>query len=200
MHQSAMIRMKWFVDNYVPKDKKVKVLDIGSYSVNGNYKELFKGTQVEYVGLDITEGPNVDIAVKDPYSWIEIPDESFDFIISGNAFEHIEYPWLTIKEIFKKLKWGGFVCILAPFRLGEHRYPTDCYRYYPDGFRALAKWGGLKVINVTLGGLCGGLTTHSSENYDDTMLVAAKALTEEGLDELPKLTEEGREYTIIRGN
>ena len=46
MHQSAMIRMKWFVDNYIPKDKKVKVLDIGSYSVNGNYKEFFKGKTI----------------------------------------------------------------------------------------------------------------------------------------------------------
>ena len=41
MHNSAMLRMEWFVKNYVPQDKKVRVLDVGSYDVNGSYKELF---------------------------------------------------------------------------------------------------------------------------------------------------------------
>ncbi|MEM1725222.1 MAG: methyltransferase domain-containing protein, partial [Thermoplasmata archaeon] len=41
--------------------------------------------------------------VKDPYNWIEIEDSSVDVVISGQAFEHIEYPWLTIKEIYRVL-------------------------------------------------------------------------------------------------
>jgi hypothetical protein len=33
MHNSSMLRMKWFVDNYASKMKgtKIKVLDVGSY-------------------------------------------------------------------------------------------------------------------------------------------------------------------------
>lgn len=195
MHKSAMMRMKWFVDKYVPKDKKVKVLDVGSYSVNGNYKELFNGTQAEYVGLDITEGPNVDIAVRDPYSWNEIEDESFDYIISGNAFEHIEYPWLTIKEMYKKIKMGGVACVLAPFTIFEHKYPLDCYRYYTDGFKALAKWGGFKVIEVTLGGIpedADEAEWHVVENYDDTMMIIAKVPDNFDLSGLPKMNREIR--------
>jgi len=185
MHKSAMRRMKWFVDNYIPRNEKVKVLDVGSYNVNGCYKSLFAGTQVEYVGLDITSGPNVDIVPKDPYSWDEIEDESFDFIISGNAFEHIEYPWLTIKEIYKKLKPGGFICILAPFAHVEHRYPTDCYRYLSDGFIALAKWANFQVIEATVGGVPKDTKDpewfDSKENYDDTVLIAAKEVSDEVL-------------------
>ncbi|MBR0151613.1 MAG: hypothetical protein IJP89_09650 [Synergistaceae bacterium] len=30
--------------------------------------------------------------------------------------------------------------------IGEHRY-------YPDGFKALAKWAGFQVINATVGGV-----------------------------------------------
>ena len=90
MHTSAMTRMKWFVENYIPSNKKVKVLDVGSYNVNGCYRDLFTDRKnVEYVGLDVEPGPNVDIVVNSPYNWDNVEDESFDFVISGNAFEHI---------------------------------------------------------------------------------------------------------------
>jgi hypothetical protein len=37
---------------------KGSTLDIGSYNVNGCLRPLFKGA---YVGLDMREGPNVDV-------------------------------------------------------------------------------------------------------------------------------------------
>lgn len=197
-----MTRMQWFIENYVPKDKEVKVLDIGSCNVNGCYKPLFSGTKAKYVGLDICSGNNVDIVVNDPYNWSEIEDISFDFIISGNAFEHIEFPWLTIKEIYKKLKPEGFVCILTPFALGEHRYPTDCYRYYSDGLIALAKWANLAVVECTVGGIPKGTTelkwSDKNENYDDTMLVACKTNDSLKLKDLPRFnaTLQTREWKI----
>ena len=94
-----------------------RVLDVGSYGVNGVYRDLFKENNIEYVGLDIEAGPNVDIVVKDSYCWDCLPDESFDYIISGQAFEHIEYPWLTIKEIYKKLFqiYSIFIIIISNY-------------------------------------------------------------------------------------
>ena len=197
MHTSAIVRMKWFVNNYIPKNKPAKVLDVGSYNVNGCYKQLFSTTQVEYIGLDVASGPNVDLVPKEVYNWTELVDESFDFVISGNAFEHIEYPWLTIKEIYRVLKDGGFACILAPFSHEEHRYPVDCYRYYSDGFRALAKWADFKVVEVTVGGVPKGSENDpqwiSGTNYDDTMMVLLKDLQNRAdLNGLPKLGSEKR--------
>lgn len=152
MHTSTMVRMKWFVENYVKKEG-AKVLDVGSYDVNGSYKKLFDGMNIQYVGLDIEAGPNVDVVMESPYSWDNLKDNEYDYIISGQAFEHIEYPWLTIKEIYKKLKKGGVVCIIAPNSAPEHKYPFDCYRYYADGFRALANWAGLTVLDVSVAGI-----------------------------------------------
>lgn len=194
MHKSAMLRMKWFVNNYIPKDKEIKILDVGSYNVNGCYKNLFDNTKATYIGLDMTEGPNVNYVPNDPYKWDEIEDGSIDFIISGNAFEHIEFPWLTITEIHNKLKPGGITCIIAPFAHKEHRYPVDCYRYLTDGFNALAKWGGLKVIECTVGGFPKGTIDvdwytdeFNIDNYDDTMLIAGRDLTEEQVRAMPKM-------------
>ena len=38
----------------------------------------------------------------------------------------------------------GLACIIAPACWHKHRYPIDCYRFYPDGMIALCKWAGLK--------------------------------------------------------
>ena len=200
MHQSAMKRMEWFVENYIPQDQHVEILDVGSYDINGSYRSLFQNYDCNYIGLDLEEGPNVDFVPRDPYSWPELPDDSFDFIISGNAFEHIEWPWITMSQIKMKLKPGGIACILTPFCLSEHRYPTDCYRYYPDGMKALAKYAGLDVIQCTTGGLPFGLEEVSArewlsaENYDDTMLVAIKGT--DPLADYPKFVREFRSNTI----
>ncbi len=194
MHKSAMLRMQWFVNNYVQNSKHVRVLDIGSYDVNGNFRELFNEIDAEYVGLDVEVGPNVDYVPKNPYKWDELKDESFDFVISANAFEHIEYPWLTICEIYKKLKKDGFACILAPNSSYEHRYPVDCYRYFSDGFRALARWGGFEVVDVTVSGVPN--ENVSVDEYvavhNDVMMILAKEIKKEKLVSLPKFRCEKR--------
>lgn len=115
-------------------------------------------------------------------------------MISGNAFEHIEYPWLTICEIYRILKYGGFVCIIAPNSLYEHRYPVDCYRYYSDGFRALAKWGGFEIINVTVSGVPDGNIPISEyvTVHNDIMMILAKGIGEKEIETLPKFSCEKR--------
>ena len=186
-----MTRMRWFVNNYIPTDKEVTVLDLGSQDVNGSYKQLFTRTKVKYIGVDMVKGRNVDLVLSNTYNWVEIDDNSIDYIISGNVFEHIEYPWLTMQEISNKLKKGGITCILAPFALGEHKYPTDCYRYYSDGFKALANWAGLQVIECTVGGVPKGTKDpewfDKDQNYDDTLLIAGKDLTADEINSYPKL-------------
>lgn len=194
MHRSAMLRMQWFVNNYILTNKHIRILDVGSYDVNGNYRGLFNGIDADYIGLDVEIGPNVDYVPDDPYKWDELEDGSFDYVISGNAFEHIEYPWLTICEIYRKLKDGGFVCILAPNSIHEHRYPIDCYRYFSDGFRALAKWGGFDVVDVTVSGVPdeNASVEWYAAGHNDTMMILAKGIEKEKLVLLPKFKCEKR--------
>ena len=151
MNESSMLRMKWFVDNYVSKLSKdeITILDVGSYDVNGSYKILFsEESKYQYIGLDIEDGPNVDIVLKSPYNWDEITTDSFDVIISGQAFEHIEFFWITMIEMVRILKKNGLLCIIVPRGTAEHRYPVDCYRFFADGMIALARYTNLEILHV----------------------------------------------------
>lgn len=143
MHSQSMELMRTFA-GIVPNGSRV--LDVGAGDVGvGNYRSLF--SHCEYVGLDITAGPNVDIVATEPYAW-PIPSESFDFVISGQCLEHVEFPWETVKEMARVLKPKGDVYIIVPSRWPEHKYPIDCYRYLPDGMRSLAKWAGLEPTHA----------------------------------------------------
>jgi hypothetical protein len=47
------------------------------------------------------------------------------------------------------LRSKGLIFLIAPSRGPEHLYPVDCWRFLPDGYRALAKYsGGVEVVEV----------------------------------------------------
>ena len=150
MHRSSYTRMSAFRDAYLGAfaDQPLKILDVGSGSIGGDagYRPLFQTAPWEYVGLDVAAGPNVDIVATNPYEWSAIADGAFDVVISGQAFEHIEWPWLTIREIARITRGNGLVAITAPSAGPVHRFPLDCWRYYPDGLPALASYGGFRLL------------------------------------------------------
>jgi SAM-dependent methyltransferase len=159
--------MKYFVNKYIDK-KQLSILDVGSIKIIGEgilqtYRDLL--LEENYKGLDIVEGPNVDIVVKDAYNWIEIKNESFDIVISGQAFEHIKYIWLTMGEIIRVLKKDGLVCIIVPSCGPVHRYPVDCWRIFPDGMRALAEINNIEVLECY---------SNNIEPWKDTVLIGKK--------------------------
>jgi SAM-dependent methyltransferase len=123
------------------------VIDIGSMDVNGSYRPIFEKRGWKYIGLDLQAGANVDMVLADPYR-IAIEDASVDLVVSGQAFEHIQFFWVTFTEIVRVLRPGGLFFLIAPSRGPEHRYPVDCWRFYPDGYRALAAWGKVDVVEV----------------------------------------------------
>jgi len=148
MHKSSYLNMSHFIEAYLDKKVVTRIIDIGSMNIHGCYKSLFDVPAWEYLGADIVKGANVDIILKDVYDWSQLPDNEFDVVISGQTFEHVEFFWLTIKEMARILKPGGLMCIIAPSGGKEHRYPVDCWRFYPDGMQALAKWAGLIVLEA----------------------------------------------------
>ena len=175
MHNSSLKRMEWFAKTYVKDGKEISVLDVGSYDVNGSYKKIFKDIGAKYYGLDMEDGPNVDICPKNAYSWDEIENDKYDVVISGQALEHIEFFWITMEEMIRVTKKGGLICIIAPNGFGEHRYPVDCWRFFTDGMIALARYFDLELIHAhTNRAPTAEDSCWFSDDCADSMLIARK--------------------------
>lgn len=167
--------MEWFAKTYVKDGKEISVLDVGSYDVNGSYKKIFKDIGAKYYGLDMEDGPNVDICPKNAYSWDEIENDKYDVVISGQALEHIEFFWITMEEMIRVTKKGGLICIIAPNGFGEHRYPVDCWRFFTDGMIALARYFDLELIHAhTNRAPTAKDSCWFSDDCADSMLIARK--------------------------
>ena len=148
MHVSSYQHMEDLVNRHLSPTSRISVVDIGSYDVNGSYRTLFGNPDWSYTGVDLESGPGVDLVLKSPYK-LPIPSGSVDLVISGQAFEHVEFFWMTWLEMIRVLKPGGMIFLIAPSRGPEHRYPQDCWRFYPDGYHALAKFGGCEMVEVS---------------------------------------------------
>ena len=175
MHESSYQKMEGFRRRYLGgrEAEALRIYDLGSQDVNGSYRPLFSEPAWRYAGLDMTDGKNVDVVLRTPYAWKEIAGGSADVVISGQAFEHIQYFWITMLEVARVLKPGGICCILAPSSGPEHRYPTDCWRFYPDGMTSLAHFAHLEVIEATTQWEDKGYAD-GSDWWHDSMLVCRK--------------------------
>ena len=114
----------------------LSVLDVGSMDVNGSFAPLVDRKGWMYTGLDLEEGPGVDIVTDNPFSY-PFDDDTFDVVISGSTMEHVTAIWLWIPELVRVLKPGGTLCIHTHWKFQEHRYPVDCWRIMPDGMEFL---------------------------------------------------------------
>lgn len=176
MHSSSYDKMAAFRREYLSGRERepLAIIDLGSQDINGSYCPLFAEPAWRYRGVDMAPGNNVDLLLRDPYHWDEIAPDSIDVIVSGQTFEHTEFFWLTMGQIARALKPGGLCCILAPSGGPEHRYPVDCWRIYPDGFRAIARYAGLETLQATTQWEDLPAYDDESNKWHDSTLVARK--------------------------
>lgn len=173
MHATSMLCMKHCLEKYLLGTPGLKILDMGSYDVNGTYRSLLPA-DVDYTGMDMARGPNVDFVPKDIYNWKELKSDSFDAVLSGQAFEHTEFFWLTAAEMARILKPGGILILIAPNHFPYHSYPVDCWRFEVDGMVAISRWAGLEPLHATAGLLPQNFSPMAPEFFSDAVLVARK--------------------------
>ena len=176
MHQSSFDKMTAFRHDYLEarRGEPLVILDLGSQDINGSYRPIFGLPPWKYVGVDLAAGNNVDVVLADPYHWWEISRESADVIVAGQTFEHTEFFWETMKEIARILKPGGLCCILVPSSGPEHRFPVDCWRMFPDGLRALARYAELEVLEASTQWEDLPEYDNESNKWHDSVLIARK--------------------------
>lgn len=111
----------------------IKVLDIGSLDINGNNRHLFENS--EYIGLDLDEGPNVDVVCK---AHIYKPDFKFNVVISGECFEHDIFYDKTILNMVELLEDNG-IMIFSCASTGRPEHGT--IKTSPENAPFLLKFG-----------------------------------------------------------
>lgn len=143
--------MQEFMKKYLNPSTPLKILEVGSFDNSMSYRQLFKNPNWTYVGADLhgEKENSVDLILPSLYKWTNIPDESFDVVISGQTLEHVEDMQAWILEITRVVKKGGLICIITVWQWSEHRFPVDCWRILPDGMGFLLKTvAGLKILEV----------------------------------------------------
>jgi SAM-dependent methyltransferase len=84
-----------------------RVLEIGSYDVNGSIRPFFPRS--EYVGVDLTPGPGVDVVCEGDK--LAHPDETYDLTLSCECFEHNPQWRDTFMNMLRMTRPGGIVAV-----------------------------------------------------------------------------------------
>lgn len=177
MHEASFEKMRAFRNAYLaPRRDPINVLDVGAGGEHPaqSYRSLFPSPDFAYVGLDLAPSANTDLVPADPFSWVELPDESVDVVISGQTLEHDPFFWITAAEIARVLVPGGLVTVIAPSTGYVHRCPLDCWRFYPDSWAAICAYVGLHVEESYTESSAGRRVLHGLDEWHDSMLVARK--------------------------
>jgi SAM-dependent methyltransferase len=117
-------------------------LEIGSNSYGAPLamRELF-AKRDRYVGIDLAEGPGVDRVLDLAVSFEEV-DAKLDGVRFGTVFcmsvlEHCAQPFRMAENITRLLKPEGQVCVSVPFAWKVHAFPSDYWRFTPEGVKLL---------------------------------------------------------------
>jgi hypothetical protein len=126
------------------------VLEVGSLNVNGSVRGLFDG--VAYTGIDMQEGPGVDV-VMNAHDLGAKWDREFDLIICTEMLEHDNRPWTTLMAM-ADVAQPGCQLILTCRGFDErgsfqfHAYPHDYWRYTIVGLTELLRLTGWDPLTV----------------------------------------------------
>lgn len=152
MHDSAYEHMKKSVESHLDAMKHSRIVDIGSCMVGGqkkSHRSIVENYNHTYTGVDVVEGENVDIVLKEPYR-LPLQSNIADAILCGQVFEHVPFFWVSFIEMARLLKVGGYLFMTVPSRGHVHNGngTMDAWRFYPDSMRSLAAFSGLELVSV----------------------------------------------------
>ena len=113
-----------------------RVLEVGSRVVTGaKFRDMFR--HAEYIGFDLYEGENVDVAGDAHRLSSFFPAASFDLVFSSSVLEHLAMPWVAANEMVKLLKKGGYVFAETHYCYGAHELPWHFFQFSERALKVL---------------------------------------------------------------
>lgn len=135
---------------------------IFDYGCGGTpYRELFSACD-EYVGADVTPGPQVDRLLADD-GMTQEPDGSYDAVLSAQVLEHVRDPADYLREALRLLKPGGRILLTTHGMFHEHGCPHDYQRWTAVGLETAFRNEGYEKVcvrKITCGPRCAIQTSH----------------------------------------
>ncbi|HER63574.1 MAG TPA: methyltransferase domain-containing protein [Desulfobacteraceae bacterium] len=143
--------------------KRLKVLEIGSRARSGvSNRERYIPSRLDFVGVDIKEGPDVDIVCDAHELSRHVEHDSFDCVYSLNTFEHLLMPWKVALEINRVLKQDGIVMIFTHHTFPLHDIPWDFWRFSDNAWHGIFNsYSGFEIIET---------------GFDDPVSIVAKSM------------------------
>lgn len=108
-----------------------KVIEVGSNDVNGSIRSIVTSLNpTEYVGVDLMDGPGVDLICRVEELFNCFEKNSFDLVISTEMLEHVQDWKKAISNIKKICKPGGIIRITTrSYGFPYHPSPEDFWRF-----------------------------------------------------------------------
>ncbi|UPY36027.1 methyltransferase domain-containing protein [Sediminicoccus sp. KRV36] len=166
MHDTAMQIGSMFMRNYL-SGRPGRLLDLGGMNVNGSLRSVAPEHSF-YCGADLSAGNGVDVVIEGGGA-LPFSDGVFDAVVSSSCFEHDPLFWCTFAEMVRVTRPGGYVYINTPSNGEVHRYPLDCWRFYPDSGVALELWAARGGTPVRL--IESMIAPRRTDQWNDCILV-----------------------------
>jgi len=128
------------------------VLEIGSRARSAVTRKHRIPSRLEYVGLDILQGANVDV-VGDAHELSAIfPEQKFVAAFSTSVFEHLIMPWKVALELNHVLLPGGLLYTSTHQTWPMHEEPWDFWRFSKHSWRGIFNaTTGFEVVEAVMG-------------------------------------------------
>ena len=112
---------------------------MGSYDVNGSLRSIIESWHpAEYIGVDIENGPGVDMICNAEDLIKRFGKEVFDAVISTDLLEHVRDWKKVISNIKNVCKPNGVMLITTcSYGFKYHGYPYDFWRYEVEDMKEI---------------------------------------------------------------
>jgi len=94
-----------------------------------------------YIGVDMQSGSGVDVVLNFTQKFEEIDSKlkglRFGTIFLMSVLEHCEQPFKMAENLTALLKPEGKICVSVPFSWKFHGFPSDYWRFTPEGIEKL---------------------------------------------------------------
>lgn len=194
-----------FVERAINEEevRNKRVLEVGSLDVNGSIRPILESYNPdEYVGIDIRDGPRVDLVLDAKNLVEEFGEESFDVVISTETLEHVDDWKEVVSNVKRVCKEDGVILLTSVSKdYPYHPTPNDFWRYELSDFEYIFSDCDIEILESELYSVFikarkpKGFSETSISDYELYSIVLGKRTAQGNVNILhPKITKLKIEY------